>query len=193
MAKPLSTPLVPYGDESEGSSDQGSSGSIIEVHDHSIKPACSQRRVPTGIGIYTCPNTPSDINLGATSQSRFSTYPIVIKSFAVVRIPPSAVLSYKNAPAIPASCPRVRHVNESCHNGTHHVTIPTPLDQPEEDPEFALAFALSVQMLAGPPIMNSIETDLTLIQEAWIGQQVVWLSAKPTPGVCPPRNILGRK
>lgn len=111
----------------------------------------------------------------------------------MVRIPPSAVLSYKNAPAIPASCSRVTHISESCHNDMPHVTIPAPLDQPEEDPEFALAFALSVQMLAIPPTVNSNETDLTLIQEAWIGQQVVWLPAKPTPGVCSPRNILGRK
>ena len=66
----------------------------------------------------------------------------------MVRIPPSAVLSYKNAPALPAPCLRVKRVNESRHEGIHHATIPIPLGQPEEDPEFALAFALSVQMSA---------------------------------------------
>jgi hypothetical protein len=77
MAKPLSAaPLVPYGDESEGSSDQDGFGPIIEAHDLSIKPACGQRRVPSGIGVYTRRNTPPDIILGATSQSRFSTCPM---------------------------------------------------------------------------------------------------------------------
>ena len=76
MPKPISTaPLVPYGDESEGSSDQDGFGPIIAVQDLSIKPACSQRRVPSGLGVYTRPNTPPDINVGATSQSRFSTCP----------------------------------------------------------------------------------------------------------------------
>ncbi len=111
----------------------------------------------------------------------------------MVRIPPSAVLSYKNAPAIPPSCLCVSRVNESRRNGIPYVTIPIPLDQTGEDPEFTLAFALSVQMSAIPSIMNSIETHLTLTQDPWTGQQVVWLSAEPTPGLCPPRNILGRK
>ena len=89
------------------------------------------------------------------------------KLFVVVRIPPSAVLSYKNAPAIPPSCLRVGRVNESRHNGAPYVTIPTPLFQPEEDPEFILAFTLCVQMSAIPSTMNSNETHLTLIQDPW--------------------------
>lgn len=87
----------------------------------------------------------------------------VTEPFAVVRIPPSAVLSCKNAPATPASCLRVRHVNEPRHNDLPHVAIPIQLDQPEEDSEFALTFALSIQMLAIPSTMSSNETDLTLI------------------------------
>jgi hypothetical protein len=71
----------------------------------------------------------------------------VTEPFAVVRIPPSSVLSYKNAPAIPASCLRVRHYNESHHNGIPRATNPSLLDDQtqEDDAEFALAFALSVQ------------------------------------------------
>lgn len=92
---------------------------------------------------------------------------LVTKLFVVVRIPPSAVLSYKNAPAIPPSCLRVSLVNESRHNGIPYITIPIPPDQPEEDPEFTLAFALTVQMSATPPRTNSNETHLTLIQDPW--------------------------
>ena len=94
----------------------------------------------------------------------------VTKSFAVVRIPPSAVLSYKNAPAIPPSCLCVRRVDESRHNGIPYVTIPVPLGQLEEDPELTLAFVLSVQMSAVPSTPDSIEARLTLIQDPWTGQ-----------------------
>jgi len=76
MGKPLlSAPLVPYGDETEGSSDQDRTGSVIGTHDLSIRPACGQRRVPSGIGVYTRPNTPSGVDLGATSRSRSSPCP----------------------------------------------------------------------------------------------------------------------
>ena len=75
MVKPvLTAPLVPYGDETEGSSDQDDPGSVIEAHDLSTKPACDQRRVPSGIGVYTRPNTPPGIKLGATSRFQSSPY-----------------------------------------------------------------------------------------------------------------------
>ena len=68
VATPLLTaPLVPYGDETEGSSDQDDSGLVIEVRDLSVKLACGRRRVPSGISVYTRSNTPSDIILGETS------------------------------------------------------------------------------------------------------------------------------
>ena len=63
----LTAPLVPYADETEGSSDQDGSGSVIEAHGLSIKPACGQRRVPSGIGVYVRPNTLPGIILGAAS------------------------------------------------------------------------------------------------------------------------------
>lgn len=73
IAKPLSAiPLVPYGDESEGDSGQDGSRSIIEDHDFSFKLAYGQKCVPSGIGVYTRPNAPSDIILGTTSGSRSS-------------------------------------------------------------------------------------------------------------------------
>lgn len=115
------------------------------------------------------------------------------EGFVVVRIPPSAVLSHRNAPAIPASCLPVKRSIEFRDNGIPRVAVPTPLDEREDDPEFALAFALTVQMLAVLSVTNSGETDLTLIQGPWTDEQVVPLSAKPTPGVCSPGSVLGRE
>jgi hypothetical protein len=83
----------------------------------------------------------------------------VTEPLSVVRIPPGAVLSYKTAPAIPASWPPIRYYNESHHDGIPHATIPGPLDdRAQVDPEFALAFALTIQMSA-IPLCNGLKRD----------------------------------
>lgn len=65
---PSAVPLVPYEDESEGDIDQDGSGLIIENYDLFPKPACDQKRVPSGIGVHTRPSAPQDINPGAAGQ-----------------------------------------------------------------------------------------------------------------------------